>query len=177
MSSDQTLTIQCLLIRKGGTVVELGQNVYHFAPNAAGDHVAEVADADDAGVLLGIREGYKLYSPKKVAPTMPAPVAPVAATLAPVAPVTQKEPVKAKTPTAAEKAAEKKAALAAAEAAKTAAPMGLPGAPVSLEAMAAMPRDQVAAIFKTEVGRDASAHAEVDVLIAQIKAKREEAAG
>ena len=69
-------TVQCTLIRKGGSLIDLGANVYHFAPNADGDHVAEVEDTDDLATLLGIKESFRIYRPNVPVTPEPAPAKP-----------------------------------------------------------------------------------------------------
>lgn len=58
---ENSMLVQCKLIRDGGTVVTVGGCEYRFAPNAAGDHVAEVGDEGHVGVFLGIPESYCAY--------------------------------------------------------------------------------------------------------------------
>lgn len=53
--------IECLIHRKGGSVIELGADKYHFAPNDAGDHVCDVANTDHAAILLAIDTAYRPY--------------------------------------------------------------------------------------------------------------------
>lgn len=150
MADFDAITIQSKIIRKGGTIVELQGGTYHFTPNAAGDHVAEVSDPDDVATLLAIKEGYCIYRPK----ADPA----AAATRAPVAPVTQPEPKKAASTKKAAKAEEKPAEG-----------MGLT---TGTDDLAALGRAALVEVFKAEVGREPSEHAEADVLIAQIMEKR-----
>lgn len=162
--SENTLTLQCTLIRKGGTLVDLNGSTYHFAPNAEGDHVCDVSDDDDIARLLSIPEAYRIYRPKKAAPAPAAPVKQEAkAPETPAAPAKEgaKAPAKAKAKAAKEEKAET--------------PMGIPAAE-KIEALETMSRDEVAAIFKQVVGRAPSEHAEVEVMIAQIEAKRAETA-
>lgn len=149
------LMIECKLIRKGGSIVDLPGGPYHFKPGTDGAHVCAISDPDDIAALLGIKEGYRIYRPK--------------VDVSDVAPVVQPEPAKAeKAPakTKAEKADAKATAAAPA-------PMGLDNKPGE-EAMAAMSRDEVAAIFEAEIGRAPSEVAEIEVMIAQIVAKRAE---
>ena len=170
MSDTQiTLTLQCTLIRKGGTLVDLNGSTYHFAPNAKGDHVCEVNGHDDIARFLSMPEAYRVYSTEKAGQAKAeAPVAPPAP---PAPPAPTAEPVKAEA-----KAPAKPAAKAKKEApAKDEAPMGIPAAE-KIEALETMTRDEVAAIFKDVVGRAPSEHAEIEVMIAQIEAKRAETA-
>ena len=53
--------IECLIHRKGGSVIELGADKYHFTPNGAGDHVCDVANTDHAAILLAIDTAYRPY--------------------------------------------------------------------------------------------------------------------
>lgn len=154
------LMIECKLIRKGGSIVDLPGGPYHFKPGTDGAHVCAISDPDDIAALLGIKDGYRIYRPK--------------VDVSDVAPVMQPEP--AKEPAKDEKATAKtKAAKADAKATAAAhAPMGLDAKPTE-EAMVAMSREQIAAIFEAEVGRAPSEVADVEVMIAQIVAKRAEA--
>lgn len=53
------MKIESIIKRAGGTKVQLGQETYHFLPDAEGRHVAEVDNPDHVGKLLGIPEGYR----------------------------------------------------------------------------------------------------------------------
>lgn len=53
------MLIECILRRTGGTHVDLGSAIYHFAPDEAGRHVADVTDDDHIDRLLAIPEGYR----------------------------------------------------------------------------------------------------------------------
>ena len=56
------MLVQCKLRRNGGTKIEFGGTEYHFAPNDAGDHVAEVTDEAALNRLVNeIPEAYALY--------------------------------------------------------------------------------------------------------------------
>lgn len=170
MSDTQiTLSLQCTLIRKGGTLVDLNGSTYHFAPNAKGDHVCEVNGHDDIARFLSMPEAYRVYSTEKAGPAKAKePVAPPAPP-APPAPAPTAEPVKDEPKAKAAAKAKKEAP------AKDEAPMGIPAAE-KIEALETMTRDEVAAIFKDVVGRAPSEHAEIEVMIAQIEAKRAETA-
>lgn len=52
------MKIECLLIRPGGSKIDLDGKTYHFKPQADGSHVADVTDKDHARRLLGITEGF-----------------------------------------------------------------------------------------------------------------------
>lgn len=65
------MMIRCTLIRKGGTVVTIDDEIYHFKPHmdSQGHHVAEVTNTKHIGRLLGITEAYEvsdLPSPPQV---------------------------------------------------------------------------------------------------------------
>lgn len=160
MSQNTPIAIQCTLTRKGGTLVDLNGSTYHFAPNGDGDHVCEVSADDDIARFLSMPEAYRVYRAKKAAATEP--VDPPAPPAGPVK-AEAKAPAKAKPATKAKKEAP----------AKDEAPMGLPGVE-KIEALETMSRDEVAALFKDVVGRAPSEHAEIEVMIAQIEAKRAE---
>lgn len=55
------MQIKSILQREGGTHIDMGGTVYHFAPNDAGDHVAEVSDDDHIERFLSITEGFEEY--------------------------------------------------------------------------------------------------------------------
>jgi hypothetical protein len=55
--------IECKIKRAGGSKIDVGGVVYHFAPtneSAEAPHVCEVKDEDHIATFLAIREGYKL---------------------------------------------------------------------------------------------------------------------
>lgn len=58
------MIIECLLKRLGGSHVELGDKVYHFAPNDKEHHVCAVEQEDHISTLLAIPEGYRQYGAK-----------------------------------------------------------------------------------------------------------------
>lgn len=61
--------IKCKLNREGGTKIELDGTEYHFAPNAASDHVAKVTNSKHIKRFLEISEAYEEYGSKaKVVP-------------------------------------------------------------------------------------------------------------
>lgn len=55
------MKIECILKRQGGSFVELGDQTYHFKPQADGAHVADVSDEEHADKLLSITEAYREY--------------------------------------------------------------------------------------------------------------------
>lgn len=67
------MQIECILIRKGGTTVTLGENEYHFAPDAesGGAHVATITDRDHIQRLLCIPEAYRIFGEAIVSPEIP----------------------------------------------------------------------------------------------------------
>lgn len=75
------MNIECILQRKGGTVVEMPGKTYHFAPQEDGKHVAEVNIEAHIERFLSIPEAYRIHRQKgaeEVAATFaPVPDAPV----------------------------------------------------------------------------------------------------
>jgi hypothetical protein len=67
------MKIKCILLRQGGTHVELRGTNYHFAPQADGQHVAEVTDEAHIARFLSIPEAYRVVV--EAAPAAPTPVA------------------------------------------------------------------------------------------------------
>lgn len=54
------MIIESIIRREGGTTVTLGSKSYQFLPDDKGRHVSSVEDPDHIGMLLSIREGYRL---------------------------------------------------------------------------------------------------------------------
>ncbi|AXE37187.1 hypothetical protein [Chromobacterium phragmitis] len=54
------MLIECKQKREGGTVVILGDVLYHFLPDVQGRHVVEVENDDHVAEFLAIKEGYAL---------------------------------------------------------------------------------------------------------------------
>ena len=54
------MLIELTLRRKGGTVVTIDGQTYHFRPDTAGKHVCEVADRRHIQRFLSIAEAYQL---------------------------------------------------------------------------------------------------------------------
>lgn len=77
------MKIECILQRKGGTVVEMPGKTYHFAPQDDGRHIADVGIETHVERFLAIPEAYRLprgaesQLPATFAPVLDAPVAPV----------------------------------------------------------------------------------------------------
>lgn len=67
------MKIECILQRKGGTVVELPGKTYHFVPQEDGKHVADVEVESHIERLLMIPEAYRML---RTAPDQPAVFAP-----------------------------------------------------------------------------------------------------
>lgn len=90
--------IQCLLVRKGGSHVELGDDVYHFTPNDNGDHVCAVEHDAHISTLLAIPEAYRLYRETETVKTVDlvkqqaGEIDSVVVTEEPTAPVTTDQP-------------------------------------------------------------------------------------
>lgn len=63
------MLIQTTKIRNDGTQIELYGKKYHFKPNDAGHHVAEVEDPQAIHrLVVEIPEAYKLYGDEKLPP-------------------------------------------------------------------------------------------------------------
>lgn len=62
------MKIECKLKREGGSHIDFGSVVYHFAPDKNGSHVAEVTDKDHIGRLLSINEAYQIADDDAPAP-------------------------------------------------------------------------------------------------------------
>jgi len=59
--------VQCLLERKGGSIIDLFGKSYHFKPNELGHHIAEVSDEKAyKRFVKEIPEAYCKYDPDKV---------------------------------------------------------------------------------------------------------------
>ena len=56
-----TQTIECLIKRHGGSIIELDDSKYHFKPNGDGDHVCDVPNEGHAAILLAIDTAYRPY--------------------------------------------------------------------------------------------------------------------
>lgn len=67
------MLIKLNCIRAGGSKIDLGGKIYHFAPNNHGDHVCDVVDKDAIKRFLSI-DAYEVYegpAPKAVASIPP----------------------------------------------------------------------------------------------------------
>lgn len=53
------MQIESLIKRKDGTEVDIGDDNYHFKPDAMGRHVCEVTDESHIERFLSITEGYR----------------------------------------------------------------------------------------------------------------------
>jgi len=68
------MEIECLIRRKGGTDVTLGDTTIKFRPvEQGGAHIAKVDDKAHIGKLLAIPEAYAIYDPDGTAPKAPKP--------------------------------------------------------------------------------------------------------
>ena len=56
-----TQTIECLIKRPGGSIIELDDSKYHFKPNGDGYHVCDVPNECHAAILLAIDTAYRPY--------------------------------------------------------------------------------------------------------------------
>lgn len=59
------MLIESIIKREGGTKITLGGEEYSFQPDAHGRHVCEVKNRDHIGILLAIREGFRLADDEK----------------------------------------------------------------------------------------------------------------
>lgn len=59
------MNIESLLKREGGSKIDLDDQIYHFKPNAAGAHVAEVENKAHVARFLAIPEGFAIYDPSE----------------------------------------------------------------------------------------------------------------
>ena len=57
-----TQTIECLIKRPGGSIIELDDSKYHFKPNGDGYHVCDVPNEGHAAILLAIDTAYRPYA-------------------------------------------------------------------------------------------------------------------
>ena len=57
-----TQTIECLIKRLGGSIIELDDSKYHFKPNGDGYHVCDVPNEGHAAILLAIDTAYRPYA-------------------------------------------------------------------------------------------------------------------
>lgn len=70
------MKLECILIREGGTFVNLGEATYHFAPQEDGRHVAEVNNEAHIERLLQIPEAYRIYRTNPIQEPQPVIVPP-----------------------------------------------------------------------------------------------------
>ncbi|MDP2047563.1 MAG: hypothetical protein Q8K33_01535 [Cypionkella sp.] len=160
------IIMKCLLIRAGGTKIDLDGVNYHFKDDGLGNHVATISDMKHVSKLAGIPEAYEVFGSAPATDTAiglgvtltaaqseatsAGPIAPVAAPVveAPVAPV---------------------AATADPEMQTTA------------NAQAGFPENMsigdLRALFLAEVGREPSPKAKPETMMAGIIAIRAERAG
>lgn len=157
------IILQCILLRKGGTIVEMSDNTaYHFKDDGLGNHVAAISNMDHVQTLLGIPEAYRIFStgsavaPAEAVGATGQVVQAAAATAAPPSP-----PVVPTTP-------EPKPPVDG-DAGQNA------GAQTVLDPTADI--ETIRAAFRLEVGREPNPRAKAETMIAQIEAVREERAG
>jgi hypothetical protein len=60
---DETMKIESILRRPGGTKVTLDETEYHFKPGPDGREIAEVADEAHIKLFLAVPEGYRVVDP------------------------------------------------------------------------------------------------------------------
>lgn len=170
--SPPNVTMKCLLVRKGGTIVDLPQIVdgqerkvsYHFKDDGQGNHVAIISDMKHFQLLAAIPEAYEVFGFSDVQTDTA-----IGITAADMTAKIADTPIK----------------ISAVTIDPVAAPAPLPEADpapmqTTINAQAGidpnMDIDQLRALFKQEVGRDPSAKAKPETMIAQIVAVREERA-
>ena len=153
--SNTPLIIECLLKRKGGSLVTMADGTeYHFAPNLKDRHVAVVANDDHAHRLLSISEGYRLVGAVPQEPSAPQVVEPEANV--------EPAPIVSPAPDLAD------------------GNIPAPTAPASISGLVLTddtPIETIREVFEAEVGRKPSPRAKAETLIAQIEAVREEKQG
>lgn len=154
------ILMKCLLIRAGGTHVNIDGANYHFKDDGMGNHVCAISDMKHVSRLAGIPEAYEIFgaAPQPetaigLGMTLP-PVQVGQITSAPQAPTQLMNSDKPKD-------AEPLKTTANAEAGFS----------------SEMTLDELRALFLAEVGREPSARAKPETLMAQITAVRTERAG
>ncbi|MGP9804030.1 hypothetical protein [Paracoccus sp. NSM] len=156
--------IERILRDPDGTKVRLGAIEYRFRPIwNDGPHVARVEDEAHQSVLLAIREGYREYSGPM--PDVETAAAAISAIITPPA-----APAPAPVVTPEPEPAQGDQTGAASEPAQD----GEGQAPAT--DFDALDDDALRALFKDEIGRAPNSRAGRDTMIAQIEAKRAEAA-
>ncbi len=162
----------------GGTKVRLGATEYHFKELwAEGPHVAPVEDEDHQDVFLSVPEGYREYDgplPETLtlgaipvltpALTAPAPQEP--------APVPTQQDAKPEQGQNDQQQAPDPGAISGDKNGD-----GVVDGSEAAAILAALPENELRALFESEIGRKAHHNAKPETMIAQIVAAREEAAG
>ncbi|MDO8983019.1 hypothetical protein [Cypionkella sp.] len=162
------IIMKCLLLRLGGTKIDLDGTHYHFRDDGLGNHVATIDNMKHVSRLAGIPEAYEIFGSATatdtaiglgVTLTSTEYEASTAATQEPVAPLVD-APVAPVAPTVVADAPELKTTINA-----------IAGFPEN------MSKDELRAVFLAEVGREPSAKAKPETMMATIIAVREERAG
>lgn len=154
------IIMKCLLLRLGGTKIDLDGTHYHFKDDGLGNHVATMTNMKHVSRLAGIPEAYEIFdggaaetdAATALGVTLTAPVV--------VAPVLAPTLVATVEPTVVADASELKTTINA-----------IAGFPEN------MTKDELRAVFLAEVGREPSAKAKPETMMATIIAVREERAG
>lgn len=161
------IILQCILLRKGGTTVEMNdKTAYHFKDDGLGNHVAAISNMDHVQTLLGIPEAYRIFSAGQTA--APADAVGATAPVVPAATVGATAPTPEPKPPVVPSAPEPKPP-ADGEAGQNV------GAQTALDPTADI--EIIRAAFRLEVGREPNQRAKPETMIAQIEAVREERAG
>lgn len=190
------MPVQCLLIREGGTKVDLGGTTYHFHPDndptGKGRHIAVITDKAHLARLVSITEGYELVDDEEPTPalTTPAPVVQVAAPVNPqalgtaapgpqiepaVSPVPLQAPVPTEPATAPGGVAMDPGPVTLQPPAPTEAPAPDPTAPTALPTESEMEGWEIEALqaqYRLEIGKEPNVNAKAPLLISRILATR-----
>lgn len=164
------MLIECLIKRPGGSHVDLDGTQYHFKPDAADRHTADVMIDAHVDRFLSISDAYR------VARAMTAPAAAVGiAKLAPQSGHANTAPQVIAAATLAPQTQDPSHAPVSSEdnSATDAETEAASVAPEESDDLDAMTEDQVRAEYASTYGTEARATAKVETLKAKIRAKRE----
>ena len=162
------IIMKCLLLRLGGTKIDLDGTHYHFKDDGLGNHVATMTNMKHVSRLAGIPEAYEIFdggaaetdAATALGVTLTAPVVVAPVVVEASAPVLAPALVATVEPTVVADAPEMKTTINA-----------IAGFPEN------MSKDELRAVFLAEVGREPSAKAKPETMMATIIAVREERAG
>jgi hypothetical protein len=63
------MNIECIIRRKGGSIITLSEKTYHFVPQEDGRHIAEVTDENHVERFLRVPEAYRIARAPGSSPT------------------------------------------------------------------------------------------------------------